>query len=161
MDGVPASNTRQPCGANSVGRLAALVMRLTQSLFDPTELRLVCYVDDPLAAIRGTPAERRLYAAIPVSAWEAIGFKLAYAKGPPDRNVTWIGAPLTIDTKGVTAVVKVSIVEDILVDLVRIMAQTSHRKKSSARSSASSAMHQLHRRNAAFSSSSMGSLGCS
>lgn len=34
--------------------LAALVMRLRQSLFDPSEVNLVCYVDDPLALLKGT-----------------------------------------------------------------------------------------------------------
>ena len=32
------------------GRLVAVNMRLTQSLFLPSELSLMCYVDDPLAA---------------------------------------------------------------------------------------------------------------
>ena len=36
------------------GKLAALVMRLTQPMFEPSKLRLVCYVGDPLAAILGT-----------------------------------------------------------------------------------------------------------
>lgn len=66
-------------------------MRLTQSLYDPSELRLVCYVDDPLAAVRGTAAERRLYVAIMVLVWEALGFKLAFAKGQVGKTVTWIG----------------------------------------------------------------------
>ena len=55
---------RAPQGSSAAptlwGRVAALLMRLTQSLIDPDELRLVCYVDDPLAAIRGTPERRRL-----------------------------------------------------------------------------------------------------
>lgn len=46
------------------GRLAVLVMRLTQSFVEPTDARLVCYVDDPLAAISGTRTERRTLAAI-------------------------------------------------------------------------------------------------
>lgn len=33
-------------------RLAALVMRLTQSLFTLEEVALVCYVDDPLSVLR-------------------------------------------------------------------------------------------------------------
>ena len=70
------------------GRLAALVCRITQSLFKPDEVRLVCYVDDPLAALRGDEADRKLYAAIMV-VWSALGFKLAFAKraAGPDRHV--------------------------------------------------------------------------
>ena len=41
-------------------RVAALIMRLCQGLFPLTVLNLMCYVDDPLAAIRGTPEERQL-----------------------------------------------------------------------------------------------------
>ena len=104
-------------------------MRLTQSLYDPSELRLVCYVDDPLAAVRGTAAERRLYVAIMVLVWEALGFKLAFAKGQLGRTVTWIGGTLTIDAKGVTARVKDSITEDILCDLIRFLSVNLISKK--------------------------------
>ena len=41
-------------------RVIALVARLTQSLFLPDEVRLMCYVDDPLAALAGSPEHRRL-----------------------------------------------------------------------------------------------------
>lgn len=111
------------------GPLAALVMRLTQSLVDPTELRLVCYVDDPLAPIRGIPSERRMFAAILVLVWEAIGFKLAYAKGQLDGTVTWIDGTLTIDATWGKATVKSSIIEDIPVDFIRFMALRTIPKK--------------------------------
>ena len=95
------------------GRLAAQVMRLTQSLFSPEEVRLVCYVDDPLAAIRGTDADRRMFAAIVVLVWAALGFKLAFSKGQLARIVTWIGGTLHIEDTGVRAFVKQSIIDDI------------------------------------------------
>lgn len=53
-------------------RLAACAMRLTQSLFDPRDLALMCYVDDPLAALRGTLAGRRINSAILILVWEAL-----------------------------------------------------------------------------------------
>ena len=56
------------------GRLAALLMRLTQSLFDPKVLRLMCYVDDPLAALLGSEEELMLKAATMVLVWSALGF---------------------------------------------------------------------------------------
>ena len=62
------------------GRLAALVMTLTQSLFTPS-VRLVCYVDDPLAGIYGSRAERRLYITMMVLVWRALDLKLAFPKG--------------------------------------------------------------------------------
>ena len=72
-------------------RLAALVMRLTQSLFSPERLSLMCYVDDPLAALRGSKEDRMVSAAMMVLVWEALGFKLAFAKGQLAQTVTWIG----------------------------------------------------------------------
>lgn len=41
------------------------------------------YVDDPLAALRGTDEPRRLFAAIMILVWEAMGFGLAFARGQP------------------------------------------------------------------------------
>ena len=73
------------------GRLAALLSRLTQSLFDPTVVRLMCYVDDPLAALRGSHEERQLNAAIMVLTWSALGFKLAFPQSPARHvsNLDW------------------------------------------------------------------------
>ena len=73
-----------PCGS-------ALIMRLTQSLFLPDEVNLMCYVDDSLAALRGTEDERMMNAAIMVLVWEALCFKLAFAKVQLSKTVTWIG----------------------------------------------------------------------
>ena len=88
MECFSQSGPRQCSSTNSVGRVAALVMRLTQSFFNVNEVRLVCYVDDPLAAIRGTDSDRRLFAAIMILVWMALGFKLAFAKGQLAREVT-------------------------------------------------------------------------
>ena len=65
-----------------------MLCRLTQSLFDPKVLRLMCYVDDPLAALRGSTEARRLNAAIMVLVWSALGFKLAFPKGQLSTSVT-------------------------------------------------------------------------
>ena len=92
-------------------------MRLTQSLFDPDELRLVCYVDDPFAAIRGTYERRRLLTTVMVLVWNALGFKLAFRKGQLGATVTWIGITVTIEHNGVRARVKQAIIDDIMSDL--------------------------------------------
>ena len=47
-----------------LGRAAALLTRSGQAPFDPKELLLECYVDDPLAAIRGDPYARLRRAAV-------------------------------------------------------------------------------------------------
>ena len=69
-------------------------MRLTQSLYFASELSLMCYVDDPLAALVGTTPVRRRNAALMVLVWEALGFKLAYAKGQLGNEVTWTGGTM-------------------------------------------------------------------
>ena len=102
-----------------MGRLAALLSRLTQSLFDPRVLRRMCYVDDPLAALRGNSEERKLNAAIMVLTWSALGFKLAFPTGQLSTTVTWIGGTFTAEAEGVRVVVKESIIQDILDDLHR------------------------------------------
>ena len=63
-----------------------MVMRLTQSLYLASEISLMCYVDDPLAALVGTTLVRRRNAALMVLVWEVLGFKLAYAKVSLDRK---------------------------------------------------------------------------
>ena len=76
------------------------MMTLTQSLFTPNEVRLVCYVDDPLAGVYGTTAERRLYITLMVLVWRALDFKLAFPKGQTGHTVTWIGGTLAIHCNG-------------------------------------------------------------
>ena len=109
-------------------------MILTQSLFAPQDVRLVCYVDDPLAAVRGTTAERKLNMTIMILVWAALGFKLAFAKGQAGRTISWIGGTFTIHssgskTTGVTATVKESIVSDIMADLEAMLAVNIVTKK--------------------------------
>ena len=84
-------------------------MRLTQALFNPLVLNLLCYVDDPIAAMRGAGEDRMVYAAMMILVWEAVGFGLSYHKGQMEDSVTWIGATLTADAGGVRAQIKQSI----------------------------------------------------
>jgi len=124
---------RTPQGSSAAptlwGRVAALLMRLTQSLVDPDELRLVCYVDDPFAAIRGTPERQRLIATMMILVWNALGFKLAFSKGQFGIKITWIGITITVEEKGIRAKVKQEIIEDILCDLVRFSTENVITKK--------------------------------
>ena len=104
----------------SWARTAALVMRLTQGIFSPLEVLLMCYADDPLAAFRGTDARRRLLATVMILVWESMGFGLAYPKGQLDQSVHWIGGTISCHPWGVTASIKDSIVTDIQADLLRM-----------------------------------------
>ena len=98
-------------------RFAALLMRLTQSLFDPNSARMQCYVDDPITALKGCPAQRRLIMATMMLVWEALGCGLAFSKGQSGPVVDWIGGKLTITTTGIEAQVKESIINDIIMTL--------------------------------------------
>ena len=51
----------------------------------------MCYVDDPIAALRGAEEERMVFASMMVLVWEALGFGLAFAKGQLGSVVTWVG----------------------------------------------------------------------
>ena len=82
----------------------------------------MCYVDDPLAALSGSPERRRILAATIILVWSALGFPLAFAKGQLGKKVTWIGGTITCEPWGVRAVVKESIVSDICDDLKRFKA---------------------------------------
>ena len=57
--------------------------------FTADELSLMCYGDDPLVALHGTPEDRNLFAAISIVVWEALGFALAYRKGQLGKEITW------------------------------------------------------------------------
>ena len=78
----------------SWARVAALVMRLTQGMFSAYEVMLMCYVDDPFAAIKGTDQRRRLLATVMILAWSAMGFGLAFPKGQLNHVVHWIGGTI-------------------------------------------------------------------
>ena len=92
-------------------------MTLTQSTFTPSEARTICYVDDPFSAFRGSRRQRRRAAAKMILLWEALGFKLVYTKGQLGHTVNWIGGTIRIETGGITATIKGSINEDILIEL--------------------------------------------
>ena len=94
-------------------RMIALVMCLTQSLFPTDQLNMMCYVDDPLAISIGNPDKIRAMMAAIILTWEALGFKLAYAKGQLGSEITWIGGTLECQQHGVKATVKESILLDI------------------------------------------------
>ena len=89
----------------------------------------MCYVDDPTAAMRGTPADQLLHAVTPMLVWEALGFGLACPKGQLEDSVTWIGGAIIVEADGVRAKIKATIVSDICDDLHRIMGNNVTTKK--------------------------------
>jgi hypothetical protein len=80
------------------GRVAAAVMRLTQGALDADVARLQCFVDDPIAVVRGTAAEIRKEIAFMLLFWAVLGLRFAYSKAKMGETVPWIGALVSVDT---------------------------------------------------------------
>ena len=97
---------------NTWARVAALIMRLTQSVI-MQRASLTCYVDDPLAVIKGTMEQRRQTAALIIYIWRALGLPLPLDKGQFGPEVVWIGGVIRVDKDGVTASIIPSLITDI------------------------------------------------
>jgi len=54
--------------------------------------------------------------------WEALGFRLAYAKGQIGHTVTWIGGTIACEALGVRVRVKQTIIDEIKADLAKYLA---------------------------------------
>ena len=100
-------------GPSVYGRLAALTNRMSQGLFDTTEVRSQLYVDDPCVTLRGDENRCRRLASILICFWLVLGWKLAYHKGQFASNVDWVGYSLSVSPRVVTAKIK----EEFMVDL--------------------------------------------
>ena len=97
--------------------LAALLMRLTQSLFNPRrEARMQIYVDDPATAVIGTEAQRNRVIVMIIAVWHTLGFDLAFPKAKRGASVSWIGGDIVIGNGSVT----VNMPEDRVQDLLSI-----------------------------------------
>jgi len=81
------------------GRLAAAACRLGQACFQPDELRLQCYVDDPAIAVLGSQQERNRLIIILLLLWSALGLALSWEKGSRGTSVPWIGVTFRLDKR--------------------------------------------------------------
>ncbi len=95
------------------GRLAALVGRLTQGMFDALSLMLSIYVDDPNFVITGVRFFRDGALATIALVWNAVGFPLAFRKAARGKVVDWIGGTFTVARDRVSLRVKESILSDL------------------------------------------------
>ena len=102
-------------------RIIACVCVLTQSLMNLEESSMLCYVDDPLAALAGTQDHIKAMVSMIVLTWEALGFKLAYPKGQFGSEVTWIGGTIQCLPAAIRVTIKESIIQDIMADLKRFL----------------------------------------
>mgnify|MGYP003341758329 CR=1 FL=1 len=103
------------------GRAAALVSRLTQSMFHPSELLLQTFVDDPIGVLTGSERQRNYFIAMVVLSWSALGFPLAFKKGQRGREIVWIGATLQLTSTGLEASIKKSILDELRAQVADIL----------------------------------------
>jgi hypothetical protein len=78
-------------------RTSAVGCRLGQAIYQPHELRVQCFVDDPALGARGTPEQRRWYIGSLLLFWTVVGFRLNWRKGHRGQVVPWIGAQIAIE----------------------------------------------------------------
>ena len=79
-----------------MGRLGAAAARLTQSMYDPSELQLQLYVDDLIALLRGPKAHRDMLLSGLLYTLNAFGIQVSLKKGERGSKVGWIGASLEL-----------------------------------------------------------------
>jgi hypothetical protein len=65
---------------------------------DSDAVRLQCFVDDPIAVIRGTEAEIRNTIGVLLLFWAALGLRFAYSKAAMGVAVPWIGALVSVNS---------------------------------------------------------------
>lgn len=102
-------------GPNVFGRLSALVGRCTQACFDPAELRLHIYSDDPIAVMRATPQRRRRLVGVLIMIWLLMNFSLAAHKAQEGPSVLWIGYQLTCDQEKIHVAIKEAFMEELFI----------------------------------------------
>ncbi|CAK0883204.1 unnamed protein product, partial [Prorocentrum cordatum] len=91
------------CGMASAplvwGRVGAAACRLGQAMFQPHELRIQCFVDDPAICTRGPPHQRKRLLGALLLFWAALGFRLNWKKAIRGQTVPWIGAQLELQRR--------------------------------------------------------------
>ena len=114
-------------------RTAALLARLTQTMFPTDVLRLNVYVDDPIMAIRGGLRRRDLVVATVMLVWSALGFTLSLRKAKRAHAITWTSAHLKVYQTGqelfVSAQTKQELVDDARELTLELMAANVIPKK--------------------------------
>ena len=80
-----------------MGRLAASIGRLWQSLMEPHEAQLQLYIDDVLMMARGTEAEINSLVAMGLYTLKAFGVNFSLGKGERGTALKWIGVQILLN----------------------------------------------------------------
>ena len=92
----------------------------------------VLYVDDPLIAVLGNPAQRARRMALIVLVWRALGFPLAFHKAARGQRVHWIVCTLSLSTLPTTTI-SAEIREEKIEECRSLVAATSAKNVLTAR----------------------------
>lgn len=86
------------CGPTLWGRVASMVMRLSQAATLSCEGRVQCYVDDPIIVCVGrTTRDRSRIFCRYLLVWCALGFPISWGKTGRGRAIQWIGISLSLE----------------------------------------------------------------
>ncbi|KAF4687572.1 hypothetical protein FOZ60_003793 [Perkinsus olseni] len=78
-------------------RVSSCACRLAQLLYDSSQMRISCYVDDPAIIARGrSPRVRKLRMVTVLLLWALLGIPLSVEKGQRGRCMKWIGLTFTL-----------------------------------------------------------------
>ena len=79
-----------------MGRFAACLARIWQSLIAPSETQSQVYMDDPIWILRGPSSRRNRNLALLLYTGRALGINLAWRKGARGCQLSWIGVMFEI-----------------------------------------------------------------
>ena len=80
-----------------MGRFAACLARLWQSLIAPSEMQSQLYMDDPIWIMRGPSSRRNRNLALLLYTARALGINLAWHKGSRGSQLSWIGVMFEVN----------------------------------------------------------------
>ena len=93
-----------------LGRIVALLARLTQSLFAHSEARIQAYLDEWVVGLGGDRSRRESKLSLILYTLHACGFELNLQEGERGKRVHWIGTRLEVDQRRL----KVGVPEELL-----------------------------------------------
>ena len=98
-----------------MGRFAACLARIWQSLIAPSEMQSQLYMDDPMWILRGPTSRRNRNLALLLYTARALGLNLAWHKGSRGSQLTWIG--VMFEVVQAEAVIKLTVPKKMMAEV--------------------------------------------
>ena len=100
-----------------MGRLAAAIGRLLQSMVSPAEMSTQIYMDDIILVLRGPLRHRNHILAMVLYVLQTMGVQIALEKGERGSRVKWIGTTLELREKELMIGIQSKMLEEIEAEL--------------------------------------------